>query len=78
MLGTIPSAMAQDQVRLFKIVSAKDDVVVGLASDELIKFGSGSDLDVFARHLGDFGQVTVWQYTVRARTRVAIFSKGAP
>ena len=58
-------AMAQDQVKLFKVVSPKDDVTIGLTTTELKSFGSASDLDNLARHLAADGQMTVWQYAVR-------------
>jgi hypothetical protein len=59
------AAMAQDQVKLFKIVSPKDDVVIGLTTTELRGLGTASDLDNLARHLATDGQMTVWQYAVR-------------
>lgn len=68
MLGSISAAYADDQVKLFKIISSKDDVIVGLMSEDLLKPGSGPDLDRFARELADSGQMTVWQYTVRKDT----------
>ena len=40
---------------LFKIVTAKDDVVIGVA---------GTDLDALAKRLVADGQITVWQYAV--------------
>lgn len=47
---------------LFKVVSAKDDMVVGLTQDELAKFGPGVPLEVFAAELQRRGQMAVWQY----------------
>jgi hypothetical protein len=64
-LTRIIPAMAEDQVRLFKIVSPKDDVVVGVTAAELSKLGTGPELDNLARHLAQDGQMTVWQYAVR-------------
>jgi|APThiThiocy_cv2_1041547.scaffolds.fasta_scaffold48588_2 hypothetical protein len=62
-------ASAQDaEVSLFKVVSAKDDMVVGLTQDELAKFGPGVPLEVFAAELQRRGQLPVWQY---ASTRAA-------
>lgn len=56
-------ASAQDrEVSLFKIVSAKDDMIVGLTRDELAKFGPGAPLEVFASELQRRGQMAVWQY----------------
>ena len=62
-------ASAQDaEVSLFKVVSAKDDMVVGLTQDELARFGPGVRLEVFAAELQRRGQLPVWQY---ASTRAA-------
>src|SRR5262249_34665297 len=59
------AALAQQQaaVKLFKIVTAKDEVEIGLTDDELK--GPASDLENLAKRLADAGQVTVWQYAVR-------------
>jgi len=64
-LSQIGPAMAEDQVKLFKFVSPKDDVVIGLTAGELSKLGTGPALDELARHLAQDGQMTVWQYAVR-------------
>ena len=64
-ISQIVSVMAQDQVKLFKFVSPKDDVVVGITTEELKKYGTGPELDVLARHLVEAGQMTIWQYAVR-------------
>jgi hypothetical protein len=63
-MGSPVAAMAQDQVKLFKIISPKDEVVIGLTSTELHGLGAGPDLDNLARHLATDGQMTVWQYAV--------------
>jgi hypothetical protein len=68
MLGPIAAARAQDQVKLFKIITPKDDVVVGVTAEELAKFGSGPDLDRLARQLSESGQMTIWQYAVHKNT----------
>jgi hypothetical protein len=48
-------------VKLFKIVTAKDEVEIGLSDDEL----KGGEIDTLAKRLADAGQITVWQYAVR-------------
>ena len=54
---------AQDaEVSLFKVVSAKDDLIVGLAADELARFVPGIPLEIFAAELQRRGQMAVWQY----------------
>lgn len=49
------AAFAQGAPTLFKIVTPKDDVVIGVA---------GTDLDTLAKTLVANGQITVWQYAV--------------
>jgi hypothetical protein len=65
--GAVPTALGAESapVRLFKIVTAKDDIVVGLTPDELNALGPGPDIDKIARRLAGAGQITVWQYAVR-------------
>ena len=64
-LAQIAAVTAQDQVKLFKFVTAKDEVIVGMTADELHKLGTGPELDTLARHLAEAGQMTIWQYAVR-------------
>lgn len=52
-------------MKLFKVVTDKDDVVVGLSDEELKALGAGPALDALARHLAFLGQMTVWQYAVQ-------------
>ena len=51
--------------KLFKIITAKDEIVVGLNDEELRSFGPAADIDNLAQHLADSGQITVWQYSVK-------------
>jgi hypothetical protein len=55
---------AQSPTSLFKVVSVKDEVVIGLSADELSQLG-GSDAGAVARALAAKGTLTVWQYAVR-------------
>jgi hypothetical protein len=64
-LGPAATALSQEPVRLFKLVSPKDEVVIGITADELRGFGPLPDLDNLARHLASAGEMTVWQYAVR-------------
>ena len=48
----------------FKIVSVKDEVVIGLSVDELSALG-GTDAGAVAKALASKGTLTVWQYAVR-------------
>ena len=49
---------------LFKIVTVKDEVVVGLSAAELDQFG-GRDAGAVARTLRSKGMLTLWQYATR-------------
>lgn len=49
---------------LFKVVSVKDEVVIGLSMTELDALG-GSDAGTVAKALASKGTLTVWQYAVR-------------
>jgi hypothetical protein len=64
-IGLGAAAMAQDQVKLFKVIIPKYDVTIGVTTTELKGFGTGADLDNLAHHLTADGQMTVWQYAVR-------------
>jgi hypothetical protein len=64
--GLAPIALAQSAtVKLFKIVTAKDEIEIGVTDEELRSFGAGPDIDVLAKKLADGGQMTVWQYAVQ-------------
>jgi hypothetical protein len=67
MLAVWPAAgaLSQDQVKLFKVISQKDEVVIGLTTGELRTFGQLPDLDNLAQRLATSGEMTVWQYAVR-------------
>lgn len=49
---------------LFKVISVKDDVTIGLSADELSALG-GNDAGAVAKALAAKGTLTVWQYAVR-------------
>jgi len=56
---------AQDKfMTLFKIVTVRDDIVIGLDQSELARIG-GSDAGAVARALARQGELAVWQYGVR-------------
>ena len=57
------SAHAADGVKLFKIVSARDEIVIGVTDMELS--GEGSDLARLASKMRAAGQLEVWRYAVR-------------
>ena len=61
-----PSAFAQEKpmTRLFKVVTVKDEIVIGLNVDELTEIG-GADAGAVARALKANGTLTAWQYAVK-------------
>ena len=57
---------AQDTgIKLFKMITAKDEVVIGMTNDELRSFGPKPDVDNLAEHLVSAGQISAWQYAVK-------------
>ena len=61
---TMPAFAQQKDTSLFKIVSVKDEVVIGLSADELSALG-GNDAGTVAKALAAKDTLTVWQYAVR-------------
>jgi hypothetical protein len=54
----------QAMTSLFKIISVKDEIVIGLNPDELSAMG-GSDAGAVAKALHQKGTLSVWQYSTR-------------
>lgn len=80
-------AMAADSpMKLFKVVTVKDETVIGVSAEELRSFGPSTDLENLASRLATVGQLPVWQYAVRKGSdgqlqqapnqRIVIFSSG--
>jgi len=64
-LTAAQGAWAQEKkVNLFKIITIKDEIVIGLTAEELTKLG-GSDAGAVASALAKQGNMTAWQYNVR-------------
>ncbi|SHJ30547.1 hypothetical protein SAMN02745194_02256 [Roseomonas rosea] len=65
MPALVMPALAQEAgVRLFKVVSPRDEVTIGLTAAELSALGSGPEVERIARKLVADGQLTVWLYAV--------------
>ena len=62
--ATTPAWSQDKMTTLFKIITVKDDIVIGLDKNELAKLG-GTDAGAVARALVKQGEMTVWQYGVR-------------
>jgi hypothetical protein len=61
---SIQGAWAQEtRMNLFKIVTVKDEIIIGLSPDELQALG-GNDASAVAHALAQKGDLTVWQYNV--------------
>jgi hypothetical protein len=58
------SALATDKISLFKVITTKDEIVIGLTDDELSKI-DGRNASGVAKMLAAKGAMTVWQYAVR-------------
>jgi len=64
MLAGAPAARGEEtRTDLFKVVTVKDEIVIGLSADELKALG-GSDASAVAHALAQKGDLTVWQYNV--------------
>jgi hypothetical protein len=50
--------------KLFKIITIKDEIVIGLSESELGQIG-GNDAGAVARSLAAKGEMTAWQYAVK-------------
>ena len=60
----IQPASAADKVSLFKVVTSKDEIVIGLSDTELAQM-EGNNAGGVARMLVAKGSLSVWQYAVR-------------
>jgi len=62
--GSITAALAEEsKTSLFKVVTVKDEIVIGLSTDELKALG-GTDASAVAHALAQKGDMAVWQYNV--------------
>ena len=59
----IQPAIAADKVSLFKVITPKDEIVIGLSDDELAQV-DGRDAGGIARMLVAKGSMSVWRYAV--------------
>ena len=56
-------AFAADKVSLFKVITAKDEIVIGLSDDDLAQV-DGKNAGGIAKMLVAKGSISVWQYAV--------------
>ena len=60
----IQPALAADKVSLFKVVTAKDEIVIGISEADLARM-EGRNAGGVAKALVAKGSMSVWQYAVR-------------
>ncbi len=60
----IQPALAADKVSLFKVITSKDEIVIGLSDNELAQM-EGNNAGGIAKMLVAKGSMSVWQYAVR-------------
>jgi hypothetical protein len=65
-LLALPGAVAAQSppVRLFSVVTPRDEIVIGLTPAELAALGSGPEAERIARRLVAEGQISAWRYVV--------------
>jgi hypothetical protein len=61
--GAQAASAQENKTDLFKVVTVKDEIIIGLSADELKALG-GSDASAVAHALAQKGDMTVWQYNV--------------
>ena len=63
-LALAPAALAQEtKTALFKVITSKDEIIIGLTTEELKALG-GTDASAVAHALAQKGDMMVWQYNV--------------
>src|ERR1700733_15285668 len=66
--GSITATLGEEsKTSLFKVVTVKDEIVIGLSTDELKALG-GTDASAVAHALAQKGDMAVWQYNVHRGT----------
>ena len=59
----IAPALAADKVSLFKVITQKDEIVIGISDDDLAQV-DGKNAGGIAKMLVAKGSMSVWQYAV--------------
>lgn len=57
-------AIATDKISLFKVITTRDEIVIGLTDDELARF-EGHNAAGIAKALRNEGTLSVWRYNIR-------------
>jgi hypothetical protein len=64
LLVALPVAAQPAPVMLFRVVSQRDEIIIGLTPAELDALGSGAEAERIARRLAAEGQIGAWRYVV--------------
>lgn len=59
-----PASAQAPAVHLFRIVSQRDEVIIGLTPAELDALGTGPEAERIGRRLAAEGQIGAWRYVV--------------
>ena len=62
-LGAPAFAAPDPEIALFKVVTVKDEIVIGVTGEQFSRIGS-RDAAAVARALKEHGTLDVWRYTV--------------
>lgn len=60
----VPAAAQAPAVLLFRVVSPRDEVIIGLTPAELAALGTGPEAERIGRKLATDGQIGAWRYVV--------------
>jgi hypothetical protein len=84
--GAAAGAAEPAKVKLFKVITQREETVIGIKEEELRSFGPAGDLENLALRLGSAGNLVVWQYAPRKASdgqlqqapaqRIAVFASG--
>lgn len=55
---------AQEPASLFKIITVKDEIIVGLTASEITEL-KGNDVGAIGKALAADGELSLWQFAVR-------------
>ncbi len=56
---------AHEKITLFKVITVRDETVIGLTSADLDSIGGARDAGAVARVIAARGELSAWQYAVR-------------
>jgi hypothetical protein len=85
-IATAGATDPEKKIKLFKVITQRDETVIGIKEEELRSFGPAGDLENLALRLGTAGNLVVWQYAPKKGSdgqlqqapaqRIAVFASG--